>query len=441
MDWTNWSGTVQYRGLDDVYRPQSLGELQHAVKDAVRRGLKIRAVGSGHSWSQLGLPPQNGALLLTDRLNRVLRTDAARGTATVEGGIKVRDLNEELFRRGLSLANLGDWDGQSIAGAVSTDTHGSGAGLPTLSEFVSAVTLVTADGEVYEVPPEELPAARVSLGLLGVVYSLTLDVRKAIFLRHERTVVRLDEEKHRVPDLVAANRNLEYWFYPYTPYVERIIRNEIPSAKEDRVAYFFRDLKTKLGVRLIESKAKRDPSSLPAFFERVIPGLAADVREGPLHRILPLAATWVDVVRTVTMEYQFAYKHLWEAVSELERSIEVARSRGVYLNIPIHIRFTKKSERSLLSHHVHPITVSFSCSFSTSYPGAHVWLPDLERRLLGLGAKPHWGKAYYTRPEIPVEFERVRAKLDPGGVFSNPQKLYVPDARSGVAAGGGTIAA
>jgi len=437
MDWTNWSGTVRHTGIRKVYRPQTLGELQAAVRDAAAQGLNVRAVGSGHSWSQLGLPAQSGALILTDRLNRVLRTDLAQGTATVEGGIRVRDLNEELFRRGLALANLGDWDGQTIAGAVSTDTHGSGAGLPSLSEFVRSMTLVTAEGAVYEVPEHELPAARVSLGLLGVVYSLTLDVRSTLFLRHQRDVVRLREEKDRLPDLLAANRNLEYWFYPYTPYGERIRRNEIPSADENRFAYFFRDLKTKLGVRLIESKARRDPSSLPDFFRETIPGLAPDDREGPSHRILPLAATWVGVLRSVTMEYQFAYEALWDAVDELEKSIDVARGKGVYLNLPVHIRFARKSQRSILSHNVHPVTVSFSCSFSTSYPGAHVWLPELEQRLLRLGGRPHWGKAYYTEPTVPPEFERVRARLDPTGMFLNRQPLYQPDARAGVGPGPG----
>ena len=436
MDWSNWSGTVRYSGIRKVYRPQTLGELQAAVRDAAGQGLKVRAVGSGHSWSQLGLP-EGGALILTDRLNRFLRTDAAQGTATVEGGIRVSDLNDELFRRGLSLANLGDWDGQTIAGAVSTDTHGSGATLPSLSELVRSMTLVTADGAAYEVPEEELRAARVSLGLLGVVYSMTLDVRPTLYLRHERNVVRLQEERDSLPETLASNRNLEYWFYPYTPYVERIKRNEIPSADEDRFAYFFRDLKTKLGVRLLESKAQRDPSTLPDFFRNTIPGLSPDNREGPSHHILPLARNWVTVVRSMTMEYQFAYEALWEAVDQLEQSIEVARGKGVYINLPIHIRFTRKSQRSILSRNLHPITCSFSCSFSTSYPGADVWLPDLERRLLRLGGLPHWGKAYYTEPPIPPEFERIRAKLDPTGMFLNRQAPYRPDARSGVVPGAG----
>ncbi len=220
-------------------------------------------------------------------------------------------------------------------------------------------------------------------------------------------------------------------YYPYTPYAERVVRNQISSANERRLADRFRNLKTRRGIRLAESKGKRNPESLPAFFSNQIPNLSLDVREGPAHRILPLVAqTSVDIVRTLTMEYQFALDKIWEAFDELEGSIDVARSKGVFINLPVHIRFTAKSQKALLSHNLHDPTVSFSANFSASYPGAHVWLPELEQRLLKLGAKPHWGKIYYTEPSVPPEFERVRAWLEPSGMFSSKQPLYEPDPRA-----------
>jgi L-gulonolactone oxidase len=404
-----------------------LDELKAAIREAAQKGLKVRAVGSGHSWSQLGLDPRQGAIVLTDRLNRVLDIDKAAGRVTVEGGIKLHDLNKELFRNGLALANLGDIDRQSIAGAVSTDTHGSGGHLGGFGDFVEGVTLVTADGEAYEVPETELPAARVSLGRLGVLYALRLKVVPAFHVKHVGEIVDVREEKDQLPRLLQENRNIEYWYFPYTGKADRVVRNEIPPRKTR--CYNLRYLQIAIGAVWADLNGRFFPSRLPTLFDRAMKlrSLRPDVRYGPSHEIFPsLAQSTVDLIKTYTMEYQFDLDDLWVCLDEFDESVETARRKGVYISLPIHIRFTQKSRRSLLSHFDYDITASFSVNFSRNYEGAHVWLPDLERRLLRRGAKTHWGKIYYREPEIPPEFEEIRKRLDPGGMFLNEQKPYRP---------------
>ena len=424
MRWKNWAESVT---LDPrkIYRPASLPELQSAVKDAKEHGYQIRTVGSGHAWSQLGLG-DSGAILETDRLDKPLSNNND-GTVTVQGGITIVELNKWLYENDLALPNMGDTDRQAIAGAVATDTHGSGAGFGSLSELVRGMSVVLADGELRELDDAELRAGRVSLGRLGVVYSLTLDVVPKYFLRHERRVVKLREEKEHLEQLIEDNRNIEYWLYPLTPYAERLIRNEIPSANEQLFRYYFRNIVSRLGARLSVWKGRNRPESLPEWFNSQIPNLGPDVREGPAHRILPLVAnTTVDSIKTLTMEYQFSLSKFWEAFDLLEESFEVAREKGVYICLPVHIRFTKKSSKSILSHHVHDPTVSFSCNFSPTYAGAHTWLPYLERGLLELGARAHWGKIYYTEPAIADGFEDIRQRLDPTSVFNAKQPPYTP---------------
>jgi hypothetical protein len=127
------------------------------------------------------------------------------------------------------------------------------------------------------------------------------------------------------------------------------------------------------------------------------------------------------------MEYQFAYDQLWQAFDDLEESIALAAAKNVFVAAPIQFRFTKKSSRSYLTHLVHEPTASFSVSFHTNHKGAHTFLPELERRFIALGGKPHWGKMYYVAPDIDPRFEAVRSVLDPNGVFDFPQPLYQPD--------------
>ena len=139
---------------------------------------------------------------------------------------------------------------------------------------------------------------------------------------------------------------------------------------------------------------------------------------------------WRRVVKTFTMEYQFPLQHLWAAVQALEDSIALAARKAVYVAAPIQFRFTKKSERSFLTHLLHQPTVSFSVSFFRKHEGAHTWLPELERRFIGLEGKPHWGKMYYTPQEKHPLFEDVRNRLDPTGVFGFEQALYTADAEA-----------
>ena len=132
------------------------------------------------------------------------------------------------------------------------------------------------------------------------------------------------------------------------------------------------------------------------------------------------------------MEYQFSLDQLFPAYEQLKQSIELAaENKCVFVASPIQIRFTARSTRSLMTHLTHQPTVSLSIAFFREHEGAHTWLPELERRLLDCGGKPHWGKMYYTVPQPTAEsgaFEEIRARLDPDGLFGFEQGPYFPDA-------------
>ena len=429
-DWKNWARTVEHRDLEEKYKPGNLSELISDVKDASRKGLKLRAVGSGHAWSNLGVPARSrGAVIEMKRLKKVLGLKG--NVVEVEGGIKVENLNKWLFKRNLALENMGDANPQNIAGAVSTETHGSGVDLGSLSEFVEGMKIVKADGELHTLTPAELRAGRVSLGKLGAIYSVSLRVRESYFLRHQQKLVRFRGEKKKIEDLLK-NRHLEYWYYPYTGRAERIVRWEVDSTKEENPLDILEEWFIKASTDTIEVLGIFSPEKLPGLLRSNVrpdkPGFRPFERQGPWHEILlGKSNVWRRVVKTYTMEYQFDYDQLWPAFDQLEQSIQLAARKRVFIASPIQIRFTKKSERSLLSHMSFQPTVSFSISFFKKHKGVHTWLPEVEKRLIDLGGKPHWGKMYYEQPEKNPAFEKIRKKLDPKGVFSFEQGPYHPE--------------
>src|SRR5207248_453212 len=137
------------------------------------RGLRVHAAGSGHSFTEAALT--DGAMVRVEALNSVLDADQGSGLVKVEAGIALSELSEALWERGLAMENLGDIDRQTLAGAISTATHGTGSGFRNLSAQVEALELVLADGSLFEISTEgdrdALLAARVGLGALGVIYS------------------------------------------------------------------------------------------------------------------------------------------------------------------------------------------------------------------------------------------------------------------------------
>src|SRR5918992_1307733 len=165
--WENWARTHRCTPVA-IERPGSRAEVKDAVGRAAAAGRTVRAVGAGHSFTDIALT--DGTLLSLERLDRVLDADPAGGRVRVEGGISLHRLSRELLRHGLALPNLGDIDVQSLAGAIATGTHGTGARLPNLSAQVEGIELVLGDGSERALDGGDLlRAARVGLGALGVV--------------------------------------------------------------------------------------------------------------------------------------------------------------------------------------------------------------------------------------------------------------------------------
>jgi FAD/FMN-containing dehydrogenase len=368
-----------------------------------------------------------------------MQINHADSTATVGAGVTIHQLGQFLHDNGCALPTMGDTDRQSVVGAAATDTHGSGKTLHGLGEYVTAMKIVTADGVAHDVTDEdELRAARVSVGRLGAIHSLTIRILpRQLWLQHRRdtiTGIHEDFEPDAIAERLEENLFLEYLYFPYTDYGDRIKRVEIEAQDEIR-DYFEEDEKTLQNALRLEKTALEDPRRLPgllrsgSFFRDIFKG--REKRKNPAHLILPLVSqTTVDHLKTHTMEYLVPLDGLASGFGELKASIEAAEARDIFISAPVHIRFVAKGT-SHLSPYQWDVTASFSVNFSRGYPGAHVWFQDFEGRMRDLGGVPHLGKISYHPTVFPPAFEAVRSQFDPGGVFDNPQIQYpTPESNS-----------
>ena len=227
--WSNWAGN-QRGTATSVLRPTSNAEIAEAVRAAVAGGERIRPVGSGHSFTPVART--DGHRMELTGLPHEARVDLDRRLVTVPAGTTLRTLNRLLAGHGLALPNLGDIDAQTVAGAISTGTHGTGARYGCLSTFVTALTLVTGVGEVLHCSADENPdvfaAARVSLGALGVLVDVTLSCVDAFVLHAHERPAPLAGVLAELPELVERHDHVEFYWFPYTDRVQVKSNDRVP---------------------------------------------------------------------------------------------------------------------------------------------------------------------------------------------------------------------
>src|SRR3954451_11704861 len=215
--WRNWAGTESATGLE-ILRPSSVEQVSAAVKSAAEQAKQLKAVGSGHSFTGCAAPEQ--VMIRLDGLAAITQADSGSGRVTLGAGTGLRKLNAGLAAFDLALANLGDIDKQTISGAISTGTHGTGARLGGLATQVVALDLVTADGSVLHCSAEENPdvfaAARVSVGALGVISSLTLQCVPAFLLRAREMPLPLGDVLDGFDHFADSNDHFEFYWFPHT---------------------------------------------------------------------------------------------------------------------------------------------------------------------------------------------------------------------------------
>lgn len=420
--WRNWAGDQQCAPAA-IERPASTAEIAAALERAAAAGERVRVAGSGHSFTDAVCT--DGRLLSLERMDRVLDVDRASGLVRVEGGITINALSAALARHGLAFENLGDIDVQSIAGAISTATHGTGARLRNISAQVEAVELVLADGSTAtfsasDPDPTAYLAARVGVGSLGVISAVTLRAVPAFTLRGVDKPAPLAETLDRLEQLGEENEHFELFVFPHCDTALTRTNNRVEEAPRprSRVSAWANDvLLTNHAFHAFCLAGRALPRWIPQLNRTVTRLAGTSTRIDRSDRIFASPR----LVRFTEMEYALPREHTAEAV---RRVMEVIPARGFEVPFPIEVRLVAEDDALLSPVHGRP----------SGYVAVHMfkgmpWEPyfrAVEAIMDEYDGRPHWGKRHLQtaetlRARYPRwdDWQAVRARLDPQGRFSN----------------------
>lgn len=419
---TNWSGSISFTPADHRTLA-SEEEIVAAVAEARERGRTVRPAGSRHSSTPLYATDE--WLLSVDDHAGLLGHDSDALTATLASGTTLEQAGRALGEVGLAMENFGDVNYQTIAGAISTGTHGSGLRFGTLSTTLVGGRLVTADGNVLPFgteagrdeagephpdgprlddprPDDLLRAVQVSLGSLGVFSSMTLRVEPALDLRRRNWMTHVDWVAEHFDELVSSNRHMDFYWYPRSDEAQ---------------------------VRILNEPGEHPDWSPPPDGLRHRGDNLKDDETGPNWDIL----TNDRDLRFDEMEYMFPYADAMEVFAQVRQRIKQRHRHEVGWRVLVR---TIAGDDGLISTCHGRDTVSIALLHNNELPHQE-YFADMEPFMLELGGRPHWGKKHtldhdrlaglYPRWQ---DFLDIRRRLDSDGLFLNPylRTLFGEDA-------------
>jgi L-gulonolactone oxidase len=421
--WSNWAGNQRATGVT-VHHPRGTAEIVATIAKARAGGGRLKAIGSGHSFTAIGRP--EGHQVAFDRHAGLISLDRTSGLVTVEAGMTIRTLNAILRQAGLSMTNLGDIDKQTVAGAVSTGTHGTGARFGGIATQIRGLELVLADGSVLACTAEENPevfaAARVGLGALGLISTVTFQTEPAFAMCAEEGPMPLAEVLSGLDALADGTDHFEFYWFPHTDLALTKRNTRLPGDTElsplPRWKTLLDDeLLSNVAFAGIVGLTKRIPASIPRLNQVTARALGARTFTDHSSEIFVSARR----VRFVEMEYAVPRTDLAAMVSEIKEMID---STGMRISFPIEVRVAAADD----------IMLSTASGRDSGYVAVHLpagtdfwpYFRAVEAITGQVGGRPHWGKMHTLGAETLREryprfddFVSLRDKLDPTGMFSN----------------------
>jgi FAD-linked oxidoreductase len=430
MTWQNWAGTAS---ADPVRRawPRSAEEIGQAIAAAAKDGLTVRALGSGHSFTPAAAT--SGVALDLSVWAGITGADLDSGLVTVRSGTTIRELNAALATLGLAMANLGDIDAQTVSGAISTGTHGTGAGLGGIATQVAGLELVLADGSVVSCSAEENPdlfgAARVSVGALGVLSAVTLQCVPAFTLAADERPMPLSEVLGRFGEFATGNDHFEFYWFPYGKNALVKRNNRIPGL--DGPLSPMPRWRRFLEYEVMENAAfgalcrtgRAVPRAIKPLNRLAAATLSKRSYSAPSHEVFVTPRR----VRFVESEYAVPRESLLDVLAELRAGVTRLANPVMF---PVEVRVAAADD----------IWLSTAYGRDSAYVAIHqyVGLPYqdyfrlFESIATSAGGRPHWGKlhtrdAAYLSSVYPrfADFVAVRDSLDPARRFANPYLTQV----------------
>ncbi len=420
--WTNWSGLCAAHPVR-VAAPHDSGEVVEAVAAARDQHLRVKMRGTGHSFTDIAVT--DGVMLAPDSLRGITSVDRGAMTVTALAGTPLHELNAGLARLSLSLNNMGDIDVQTVAGAVSTGTHGTGGRWASLSAQVAGLELVAGDGTLLRANarenPDVLEVGRVGLGALGILTSVTFRVEPLFTLTAHESPMAFATALGEFDRLTTENDHFEMFWFPHT---DRLLTKRNNRSFEDpqplsRVRGWVEDefLSNRVFGWLNHLSNAR-PGLTPRLNRIAARGLSERRYSDVAHKV------FTSPRRVVFREMEYAVPR--EAGLHALRDVRALIERSDWrISFPVEIRVAPADDIALSPASGRD---SMFLAFHTNAQTDHAdYFARVEDILRGYDGRPHWGKLH-TRtladlePAYPRwhEFATMRDRLDPDRIFTNP---------------------
>ena len=416
----NWAGNQRCIPTQ-VHEPRFADEVATIVRGAAAAGERVKVIGGAHSFTDTAMT--DGHLLSLDAMNRIISVEG--NVVTVQAGIRLRDLNEQLFARGLAIPNLGDIDVQSIAGATSTATHGTGVRFGNLATMIVGLEIVTGDGTILRADernePELLRVARVGLGALGILTEVTLRCVPAFNLRAVETIEPLTDVIADFGNVMRSTDHVEFYMMPGARrcQVKRNTRTDEPVRPQSRLGYV-RDkwIGENLAFGTVCRVGRRFPSLAPKVSKLVMSAASERELVDRSDRVFCSPRR----VRFVEMEYGIPFDAVPDAIG---RIVDLTSRLPFKPMFPIEVRASQGDD----------IPLSTANGRDSGWIAVHqyvgvpyeAYFQGVEQIMNDYAGRPHWGKMHFQSrhtlahryPEWDT-FISWRDKLDPSGTFRNP---------------------
>ncbi|MDH7970948.1 D-arabinono-1,4-lactone oxidase [Sphingomonas sp. AR_OL41] len=409
MSWSNWSGSVASTAA--VVRPKDEAELAALVRVATT----VRAVGAGHSF--MPLCASEGQIVSLEDMAGTMVVAPDRMTARIPAGWSIKRLTAALWAEGLALANQGDVNPQSLAGAMATGTHGTGRDLGNLATFARGFRLVGADGEPRwcdaTTEPDLFQSQRLSLGLFGIATEIDCAVVPAYHLEERIEKRPWGEVRERFDELVEQQRHVEFWLFPHADFailktLEPCVPCEPPTSTSDIEETTFR--------RLLDVGAFV-PALIPSLQRIMMKTNMNGGRRGPAHAIFPSDRT----IRFEEMEYELPRA---KGLAALDEVVGWIRRKRLPVAFPFEFRVVAGDDIWLSPMNAGPVA-AISMHQYARMPWQGLFA-EAEAIFRAHGGRPHWAKRHtLSRDDVDLlypmaeRYRAVRRTVDPTGKFLN----------------------
>jgi len=417
---SNWGGNVRFNP-EQVMTPANTQDIIAIVHQARNRKKKIRVIGAGHSFSPL--VATNQYLIDLKHMNQLLSVDHKALTATFAAGVNIRQLTTELWQHGLALANQGDINHQTLAGAISTGTHGTGMNFGSLSSFVTALEFVDGTGQVQNIdttmPDDLIYAAQIQLGTFGILTKITVQCEKRFVLRDVRQIYTLEDCLQRIDDQIKSQRHVEFFWFPYSKLAQIKALNvvDLPNPRS-KIAAFFNDeiVERYLYSGLCEMTKKIRP--MAKHTSRLCGSLmpTSDYADWS-YRVFPSSRK----VRFTEMEYAVP---LVAGIDCFNTIKDMIHSKKMRVFFPLEYRVAAADKAWLSPFYDRPSAIISLHVFKGIEQDR--FFAEAEAIFRSFHGRPHWGKIHKLSAEqisslYPKwkDFSNLRKKYDPENIFLN----------------------